>query len=52
MGPSDGAERRLRRIYAEHGAVLLAVATRVCGGDRQRAEDVVQEVLVRESGRG
>jgi RNA polymerase sigma-70 factor (ECF subfamily) len=47
MGPSDGAERRLRRIYAEHGAVLLAVATRVCGGDRQRAEDVVQEVLVR-----
>ena len=43
----DRAEERLRRIYAVHGAALLAFATRVCGGDRQRAEDVVQEVLVR-----
>ena len=46
MGPQDG-EERLRRIHAEHGSVLLAFATRLCGGDRQRAEDVVQEVLVR-----
>lgn len=34
-------------MYAEHGSALLAFATRACGGDRQRAEDVVQEVLVR-----
>ena len=47
MGAPERAEERLRRIYAEHGAALLAFATRVCGGDRQRAEDVVQEVLVR-----
>jgi RNA polymerase sigma-70 factor (ECF subfamily) len=48
MGPEDrDAEARLRRIHAEHGSVLLSFATRLCGGDRQRAEDVVQEVLVR-----
>jgi len=47
MGPREDAERRLRRIYSEHGAVLLAFASRLSGGDRQRAEDVVQEVLVR-----
>ena len=47
MGTDDRAEARLRQVYAEHGAVLLAFATRLCGGDRQRAEDVVQEVLVR-----
>ncbi|MDA8436440.1 MAG: sigma-70 family RNA polymerase sigma factor [Actinomycetales bacterium] len=47
MGAPERAEERLRRIYAEHGAALLAFATRACGGDRQRAEDVVQEVLVR-----
>lgn len=46
MGPEDG-EARLRRIHAEHGPVLLAFATRLCNGDRARAEDVVQEVLVR-----
>ena len=47
MGAAEDAERRLRRIYAEHGAVLLSVASRLCGGDRQRAEDGVQEVLVK-----
>jgi len=47
MGAPERAEDRLRRIYAEHGAALLAFATRACAGDRQRAEDVVQEVLVR-----
>lgn len=46
VGSEDG-EERLRRIHSEHGSVLLAFATRLCGGDRQRAEDVVQEVLVR-----
>jgi len=47
MGEVERPEDRLRRIYAEHGSALLGFATRVCGGDRQRAEDVVQEVLVR-----
>ena len=47
MGAPERAEDRLRRIYAEHGAALLTFATRACNGDRQRAEDVVQEVLVR-----
>ena len=47
MGRPEDGEERLRRIHAEHGSVLLAFATRLCGGDRQRAEDVVQEVLVR-----
>ncbi len=47
MGAPAADEARLRRIYADHGAMLLAFASRLCGGDRQRAEDVVQEALVR-----
>jgi RNA polymerase sigma-70 factor, ECF subfamily len=47
VGSDPSAEARLRRLYAEHGAVLLGFATRLCGGDRQRAEDTVQETLVR-----
>ena len=44
---TTGDEARLRRMYADHGAMLLAFTSRLCGGDRQRAEDVVQETLVR-----
>jgi len=40
-------EAALRALYAEHGAALLGYATRLCGGDRGRAEDVVQETLLR-----
>ena len=40
-------ESALRALYAEHGAALLGYATRLCGGDRGRAEDVVQETLLR-----
>lgn len=47
MEAPDSSEARLRRIYADHGAMLLALTSRLCGGDRQRAEDVVQEALVR-----
>jgi RNA polymerase sigma-70 factor (ECF subfamily) len=36
----------IRRIFMEHGAALLAYATRLLD-DRPRAESVVQEVLVR-----
>jgi len=37
----------LRELYSEHGAALLAYASRLCGGDHGRAEDVVQETLLR-----
>lgn len=47
MGSDSAGEIRLRRLYADHGAVLLGYCTRMCNGDRQRAEDVVQETLVR-----
>jgi RNA polymerase sigma-70 factor, ECF subfamily len=40
-------ERLLRTLYAEHGGALLGYAQRLTGGDRQQAEDVVQETLVR-----
>ena len=34
-------------IVRDHGPALLAYATRLCCGDRHRAEDVVQETWVR-----
>ena len=37
----------LRALYAEHGDALFAHALRLTGGDRQRAEDLVQETLLR-----
>jgi RNA polymerase sigma-70 factor (ECF subfamily) len=37
----------LARLYADHAAPLLAFVLRLTGGDRQRAEDVVQETLLR-----
>jgi RNA polymerase sigma-70 factor (ECF subfamily) len=37
----------LRVLWAEHGGPLLAYATRLTGGDRQRAEDIVQETFLR-----
>jgi RNA polymerase sigma-70 factor (ECF subfamily) len=47
MGTESAGEIRLRRLYAEHGSMLLAYSTRLCNGDRQRGEDIVQETLVR-----
>ncbi|SEG79264.1 RNA polymerase sigma-70 factor, ECF subfamily [Thermomonospora echinospora] len=44
---STADERLLRALYAEHGGPLLGYALRLTGGDRQQAEDVVQETLVR-----
>ena len=49
-GPSRTAvadEELLRALWAEHGGPLLAYATRLTGGDRHRAEDIVQETLLR-----
>lgn len=40
------AEVLVRSLYEEHGAALLAYATRLTG-DRAAAEDVLQETLIR-----
>lgn len=40
-------EDLLRALHNEHGEALFAHALRLTGGDRQRAEDLVQETLVR-----
>jgi RNA polymerase sigma-70 factor (ECF subfamily) len=40
-------ERLLRALYARHARPLLAYVERLVGGDRQRAEDIVQETLLR-----
>jgi RNA polymerase sigma-70 factor (ECF subfamily) len=40
-------EDLVRTLYAEHGDALFAHALRLAGGDRQRAEDLVQETLLR-----
>lgn len=37
----------LRTLYDEHAAALYGYALRLTGGDRGRAEDVVQEALIR-----
>ncbi|MGH3494391.1 MAG: sigma-70 family RNA polymerase sigma factor [Sciscionella sp.] len=44
---ADTEEGFVRALYAEHGAALLAYARRLSGGDRGRAEDIVQETLLR-----
>ncbi|MFW6204883.1 MAG: sigma-70 family RNA polymerase sigma factor [Actinomycetota bacterium] len=40
-------EDLVRSLYDEHGGALLAYVLRLVGGDRHRAEDVVQETLYR-----
>jgi len=40
-------EALIRSLYEEHGRVLLVYATRLTGGDRATAEDIVQETLLR-----
>src|SRR5215468_12027505 len=45
MGEDDA--ELLRAMFAEHGDALYAHALRLTGGDRQRAEDLVQETLLR-----
>jgi RNA polymerase sigma-70 factor (ECF subfamily) len=40
-------EQLLRSLYEEHAKPLLVFVLRLTGGDRQRAEDVVQETLLR-----
>jgi RNA polymerase sigma-70 factor (ECF subfamily) len=45
MGADDA--ELLREMFAEHGDALYAHALRLASGDRQRAEDLVQETLLR-----
>jgi RNA polymerase sigma-70 factor, ECF subfamily len=44
--PAATDERALRRLWDEQAGPLLAYVLRLTGGDRPRAEDVVQETLV------
>jgi RNA polymerase sigma-70 factor, ECF subfamily len=52
-GPRHGAvthsreDELLRLLYEEHAQPLLVFVLRLTGGDRQRAEDIVQETLLR-----
>jgi RNA polymerase sigma-70 factor, ECF subfamily len=46
VGPTAD-ERLLRALYTEHGGPLLGYVLRLTGGDRQHAEDIVQETLLR-----
>jgi RNA polymerase sigma-70 factor, ECF subfamily len=43
----DADAAMLRALHDEHGDALQAYALRLCYGDRQRAEDLVQETLLR-----
>ena len=40
-------EAFIQALYSEHGGALLRYAMHLTGGDRQRAEDLVQETIVR-----
>lgn len=44
---TDDETALLRALQAEHGDALYAYALHLCYGDRQRAEDLVQETLLR-----
>jgi RNA polymerase sigma-70 factor (ECF subfamily) len=47
VGAPTADEELVRRLYAEHGAALLGYARLLLGGDVARAQDVVQETLLR-----
>ncbi|OON72661.1 RNA polymerase subunit sigma [Streptomyces tsukubensis] len=44
---ADLDEELVRALYREHAGPLFAYVLRLVSGDRQRAEDVVQETLIR-----
>ena len=41
------AEHELAALQREHGRPLFALLLRLCDGDRQRAEDLVSDHLMR-----
>ena len=45
-GDQTGGEASLRRLWDDHARPLLAFVLRLTGGDRGRAEDIVQETLL------
>jgi RNA polymerase sigma-70 factor (ECF subfamily) len=45
--PCGSEEEFIRRLYAEHGTLLLRYAARLLGGDWHRAEDILQEAALR-----
>ncbi|MGC4878768.1 sigma-70 family RNA polymerase sigma factor [Micromonospora sp. DT43] len=44
---ANHSDQLIRLLYAEHAGPLLMFVMRLTGGDRQRAEDIVQETLLR-----
>ena len=46
-GPASSEDMLVRVLYEEHAGPLLMFVLRLTGGDRQRAEDIVQETLLR-----
>jgi RNA polymerase sigma-70 factor (ECF subfamily) len=46
-GPARDDTELLRVMFTDHGDALYAHALRLVSGDRQRAEDLVQETLLR-----
>jgi RNA polymerase sigma-70 factor (ECF subfamily) len=44
---TDHEDTLVRMLYDEHAGPLLMFVLRLTGGDRQRAEDIVQETLLR-----
>jgi RNA polymerase sigma-70 factor, ECF subfamily len=44
---AEDADTAFRRLYAEHSPALLRLATALTDGDRGRAEDLVQETMLR-----
>ncbi|MFB9238032.1 sigma-70 family RNA polymerase sigma factor [Plantactinospora siamensis] len=46
-GEAVHSENLVRQLYEEHSGPLLSFVLRLTGGDRQRAEDIVQETLLR-----
>ena len=46
-GSARADEQLVRALYAQYGSSLLGYVSGLVGGDRQRAEDIVQETLLR-----
>ncbi|MFI6661404.1 sigma-70 family RNA polymerase sigma factor [Streptomyces sp. NPDC050523] len=47
IGAASAREREMRLLYDQHGRDLLSYVRRLLGGDEYKAEDVVQETLLR-----
>jgi RNA polymerase sigma-70 factor, ECF subfamily len=45
--PDPTADEALRQLHHAHGSVLLGFLVRLTHGDRHRAEDILQETLLR-----